>query len=181
MEKINKFRKELEELINRYSLENGSNTPDFMIADYLIKCLEVFDKTVQDREHWYGRGIKVINNTDDINLEKIERVYNEVKGILSQEETFNDKITRSRLSILLKEKLGESSSIICDESNNYPEILANGSLMARIMWNLKSDGSFSYIDLDFGYNKLNIIETRHIPNLTDDAGYYVDAFGGSDF
>jgi len=54
----NKFRKELEELINRYSLENGSDTPDFILADYLVMCLETFDKILQLREQWYGRDIK---------------------------------------------------------------------------------------------------------------------------
>ncbi|HSW65257.1 MAG TPA: hypothetical protein VLH56_18395 [Dissulfurispiraceae bacterium] len=30
------FRAELETLINRYSKENGSNTPDFILADYMV-------------------------------------------------------------------------------------------------------------------------------------------------
>jgi hypothetical protein len=40
-EKEEKFRDELEELINRHSMENGSNTPDFVLAEYLVKCLIV--------------------------------------------------------------------------------------------------------------------------------------------
>ena len=50
-----KFRKELEILINRYSLENGSGTPDFMLAQYLIDCLAAFDKAVKVRTLWYTR------------------------------------------------------------------------------------------------------------------------------
>lgn len=49
------FRKELEELINRYSKENGSNTPDFILAEYLVNTLAVFDTAVRARENWYGR------------------------------------------------------------------------------------------------------------------------------
>lgn len=49
------FKRELEHLINRYSMENGSNTPDFILAEYLTDCLESYDDAVQAREKWYGR------------------------------------------------------------------------------------------------------------------------------
>jgi len=49
------FKKELEGLINSYSKENGSDTPDFILAEYLNKCLKVFNATVSRREAWYGR------------------------------------------------------------------------------------------------------------------------------
>jgi hypothetical protein len=49
------FRSELQTLINRHSKENGSNTPDFILADYLVGCLNLFDVIVQSREKWYGR------------------------------------------------------------------------------------------------------------------------------
>jgi hypothetical protein len=50
------FRAELEKLINRHSMENGSNTPDFVLATYLADCLEAFDKASTHRESWYGRA-----------------------------------------------------------------------------------------------------------------------------
>lgn len=49
------FRDELAALINKYSLENGSDTPDFLLASYLEQCLLVFGQAVQSREQWYGR------------------------------------------------------------------------------------------------------------------------------
>ena len=49
----NDFRTELEKLINRYSKENGSNTPDFILAEYLILSLEAFDRAVVARSKWY--------------------------------------------------------------------------------------------------------------------------------
>ena len=52
------FRDELEELINRHSLENGSNTPDFLLAGYLDACLEAFDEAVRVRDQWYGVSLK---------------------------------------------------------------------------------------------------------------------------
>ena len=51
------FRKELETLINKHSMENGSDTPDFLLAEYLTDCLNTFEKTMQKREKWYGREI----------------------------------------------------------------------------------------------------------------------------
>ena len=50
-----KFRKELQCLVNTHSLENISNTPDWIIAGYLARCLNVLDEAIQQRETWYGR------------------------------------------------------------------------------------------------------------------------------
>lgn len=47
------FKAELKTLINKYSKENGSNTPDFILAEYLTNCLESFDKAFKLRESWY--------------------------------------------------------------------------------------------------------------------------------
>lgn len=49
------FRDELEQLINKHSLENKSDTSDFLLADYLISCLAAFNETVRARETWHGR------------------------------------------------------------------------------------------------------------------------------
>lgn len=46
-----KFR----EAINYLSVENDSNTPDWMLADYLISCLDAWNATTQAREKYYGR------------------------------------------------------------------------------------------------------------------------------
>lgn len=49
------FRKELEALLNSHNRENGSSTPDFVLASYLQKSLDALDTTVKERESWYGR------------------------------------------------------------------------------------------------------------------------------
>ena len=49
------FRKDLEKLLNSLSRENGSDTPDFILAEYLMDCLTAFDKATNARECWYGR------------------------------------------------------------------------------------------------------------------------------
>ena len=47
------FQEKLRDLINFESRENGSDTPDFILAQYLMSCLLTFDKTVRDRDRWY--------------------------------------------------------------------------------------------------------------------------------
>jgi hypothetical protein len=52
---MDEFRKDVETLLNRHSKENGSNTPDFILSNFLSGCLEMFDQAVNGRETWYGR------------------------------------------------------------------------------------------------------------------------------
>ena len=54
------LEKEFSELMNKYSSENGSDTPDFILAEYLMGCLHNFNKIVRRREKWYGRVKKPI-------------------------------------------------------------------------------------------------------------------------
>ncbi len=56
------FIEELEILINRHSVENGSNTPDFILAKFLFDSLHAFEDSVNAREKWYGRPPAGISN-----------------------------------------------------------------------------------------------------------------------
>jgi len=49
------FEQELTGLINRKCEENGSDTPDFILARYLQACLRAFNNAVNQRERWCGR------------------------------------------------------------------------------------------------------------------------------
>ena len=49
------FEEAIREVINRYSMENGSNTPDFILAGYLSKCLDAFNRAVGLRSGWYNQ------------------------------------------------------------------------------------------------------------------------------
>jgi hypothetical protein len=46
--------RELTKLINRYSLENGSDTPDWILAEHMLRSLELFDLTIKARTRWYS-------------------------------------------------------------------------------------------------------------------------------
>lgn len=43
--------------INCESRENASNTPDFILASYLVECLKNYEAAVNAREKWYGREV----------------------------------------------------------------------------------------------------------------------------
>ena len=51
------FEVELKQLINRYSQENGSDTPDFILASYLARCLDAWNEACAARDKWYGGGL----------------------------------------------------------------------------------------------------------------------------
>lgn len=57
------LRKDIERAINCHSAENGSNTPDFILAEYLTDCLAAFDKTSRAREKWYGKSLSIGSGT----------------------------------------------------------------------------------------------------------------------
>ena len=48
------FRDALRDLINCHCQENDSDTPDFILADYLINCLESFNKATRKRTSMLG-------------------------------------------------------------------------------------------------------------------------------
>jgi hypothetical protein len=48
------FLGELETLINRHSMESGSDTPDFILAKMLCGVLQAFDIATARRSKWYG-------------------------------------------------------------------------------------------------------------------------------
>lgn len=52
------FVDELASVLNRFSRENASNTPDWILAQYLMACLAAWNVGVQQRETWYGRDAR---------------------------------------------------------------------------------------------------------------------------
>lgn len=49
-----RLHEDLEELLNKHSAENLSNTPDFILASFLMACLSAFNGSVVGRDNWYG-------------------------------------------------------------------------------------------------------------------------------
>ena len=47
------FRNALADLINKYKLDKGSNTPDYILAEYLNDCLIAYENIIYAREKWF--------------------------------------------------------------------------------------------------------------------------------
>jgi hypothetical protein len=59
----NRFKRQLETVINCLSMENNSNTPDFVLANYLVDCLTAFDEVVTtntEKKNGDGRKIGIL-------------------------------------------------------------------------------------------------------------------------
>ena len=48
------LRKEFEHIINKHCGENEANVPDFILADYLVRCFNVFNHATKERDRWYS-------------------------------------------------------------------------------------------------------------------------------
>lgn len=52
------LEKEIGQILNKYCVENRSNTPDFILAKYLLECLNAFNTATRSREQWYAKETK---------------------------------------------------------------------------------------------------------------------------
>lgn len=50
------FEKDLASLINKHSLENGSDTPDFILARHMVACLLIYNQSANQNSKWYKEG-----------------------------------------------------------------------------------------------------------------------------
>lgn len=64
---ISGFEKELSGLLNTHSKEGDSDTPDYVLAYFLERCLDAFNGALSMRTTWYG-------NEDKTEVNKIDKV-----------------------------------------------------------------------------------------------------------
>ena len=53
-ENVEGFRKDLTALINKYGLENACDTPDYILADFLINVYDTYCLHITRRDEWFG-------------------------------------------------------------------------------------------------------------------------------
>lgn len=46
--------RDIAEVLNRHCIENDSDTPDFILAGYLVDCLLAVAPAIRGRDNWYG-------------------------------------------------------------------------------------------------------------------------------
>lgn len=54
-QKLSELQLELTSLLNKYSVENRSDTPDFILAEYMMNCLAAYSSAVKLRDSWHRR------------------------------------------------------------------------------------------------------------------------------
>lgn len=60
------LEKKLSDLLNCESRESDSNTPDFLLAEFMVSCLDAFELASNRREVWYGVTLDILNNWGEL-------------------------------------------------------------------------------------------------------------------
>ena len=58
-------------LLNGVCRENESNTPDFLLAEFIMSCVEAFELASNKREVWYGVKLDVSNDWEKLIMQAI--------------------------------------------------------------------------------------------------------------
>jgi hypothetical protein len=65
---VSKFFQQLIDILNCNGIDTQINTPDFVLANYLVKCLRLIKEVILDRDRLTGR--------EQVNLDNLPRVSN---------------------------------------------------------------------------------------------------------
>ena len=52
---MSELRKDIAAALNKHSAEAGSDTPDFILAQFLEGCLKAYDDAVTERDEWHTK------------------------------------------------------------------------------------------------------------------------------
>lgn len=59
--KYDEFVREIAAVCNRFSVENRSDTPDYMLAEFMTGCLNVYENTLCARAEWRNENRRPTN------------------------------------------------------------------------------------------------------------------------
>jgi hypothetical protein len=100
MARYSRFSTALEILINSHSMENASDTPDFLLAAFLVETLQAWDRAVSRRSEWYG-------GSDQANR-KIEHLEAQVQAEGEHTAAANAEIDKLRDQVIqLSQRLAD--------------------------------------------------------------------------
>ncbi len=63
------FERELSELLNRYSKEHDSDTPDYLLSEYLVKTLDALNVAIKARQAWFHGHLDADALADELERE----------------------------------------------------------------------------------------------------------------
>lgn len=115
---MTEFQKDLEALINKHSLEQESDTPDAILAEFVGKSLDAFDLAVNRREVWYGRP-----QSDMGDMTPAEAAYGILVWLTTRDESITFGATHdSAPAALLVAKFCEAHGL-GDVRDSWPQSL----------------------------------------------------------
>jgi hypothetical protein len=100
------FTDELRQLLNRHSMENGSNTPDFLLSQYLTDCLIAYNKVAQANSQWHG-------GTEGERPARIDCVWPDESGPIGQNDDRPEFSVLMSVYVVLR---AESRSAACEQA-----------------------------------------------------------------
>lgn len=145
----------LRAFVNENSLENGSDTPDHILAEYIYQSIKALNQAVGLRDDWHNPGLELVP------MEK-ERLAWSL-------QTFPDATPQSALNHL-KEEIKEIEQNIADGVNDATEYAD------AIMLLLDSAGrrGISVVDILYAFRqKHEINKTRRWEKNPDGSYYHV--------
>ena len=71
---MTEFEKELARVINKAGRENESNTPDFILAQFMKASLDAFNTATQVRDTWYSMEPQPGLTTRTVNEKSSSRI-----------------------------------------------------------------------------------------------------------
>ena len=157
------FEKELEQLINKHSIENESNTPDFILARYLMNCLQTLNILTERREDWYGRKPKEMEGVGLKDVKECSRNKSEECGQVNEPK---GKV------------YGNISPVSFLSNTPIPNDEPTGKSPKEHLGNTKSKVQWSSKELTEAYNQgVNAFSPSHLFANGADPGYEATADG----
>jgi hypothetical protein len=82
-----RFRKQIAAVINMEGRENNSNTPDFLLAEFMESCLVAAEHLIGAREDWYGYHSKPghLSATESVLLRPSPEQVEQLRQIVERE------------------------------------------------------------------------------------------------
>ena len=56
--------RDIARVVNMYSLEQESQTPDYILAEYMLKSLSDLNRLMRDRDYWYNGNYSALGSVD---------------------------------------------------------------------------------------------------------------------
>lgn len=154
------FERELSAAVNRASRENNSNTPDFILAQFMAAALQAFENASRAREHWYGSELRPAlapSETVPTSRERIEQIHQAFDEWLKKADPHNLFATSHGFAreAWQDAKLnaapqagGEQSSSSAPDSAQSPAVAALREVILAWEQNLEDEAAFDMAHRD---------------------------------